>query len=337
MNYFPLFRRSLSNCPNPTDPSHLPSSVRAVVLNYQLENVEHGKQSIKGEANQALSRPLDLTRFLCRGGRLRAPPARKAPVSTPALTSGNEIPGPWIHADFVQRDGDDGRTHCRQSPGTGNASWMARNLARSALVWRYLFAFLGHGSLGLYDNRSSAIHFQPQLLPHLIGGNWLLLVGLTVAIAFAKPLVFELKWPLLGLGATNALFMLGDVIVLATAILLSHHVSHFLHMTVATLTAFLIAVRSPPFPAIHESRTAPSASPGTHVSKWNVAGRTYQEFLQQNREIVELAQLQRLIDPTDRDLLIARSETIDDSGGWVVLMSPSPVLFCTDAEVMLTP
>lgn len=53
------------------------------------------------------------------------------------------------------------------------------------------FAFLGHGSLGFYDNRSSAIHFQPQLLPHLIGGNWLLLVGLTVAVAFAKPLVFE--------------------------------------------------------------------------------------------------------------------------------------------------
>lgn len=57
-----------------------------------------------------------------------------------------------------------------------------------------------------------------------------------------------MKWPLVGLGATNALFMLGDVIVPSTAILLSHHVSHFLHMTVATLTPFLIAAAFSTFP-----------------------------------------------------------------------------------------
>ena len=201
------------------------------------------------------------------------------------------------------------------------------------------FAFLGHGSLGFYDNRSSAIHFQPQLLPHLIGGNWLLLVGLTIAVAFAKPLVFELKWPLVGLGATNALLMLGDVIVPSTTILLSHHVSHFLHMTVATLTPFLIAAALSAFPG--NPRIAHSVLGFLLVltllnGALLVAG-TYQQFLQPNREIVELSQLQPLINPTDRDLLIARSETVDDPCGWVVLMSPSPVLFCTDAEVMLTP
>jgi hypothetical protein len=77
MNYSPLPAEPIE-LPDPADPSHLPSSVRAAVLKYQLENVEHGKQSIKGEANQALSRPLDLAGFLCRGGRLRPPPARSA-------------------------------------------------------------------------------------------------------------------------------------------------------------------------------------------------------------------------------------------------------------------
>jgi hypothetical protein len=134
------------------------------------------------------------------------------------------------------------------------------------------FAFLGHGSLGFYDNRSSAIHFQPQLLPHLIGGNWLLLVALTVAVAFAKPLVFELKWPLVGLGATNALFMLGDVIVPSTAILLSHHVSHFLHMTVAILTPFLIAAAISAFPVNPRIAHIVLGFLGTYSSKRSVAG-----------------------------------------------------------------
>ena len=173
----------------------------------------------------------------------------------------------------------------------------------------------------------------------MIGGNWLLLVALTVAVAFAKPLVFELKWPLVGLGATNALFMLGDVIVPSTAILLSHHVSHFLHMTIAILTPFLISAAFPAFPV--NPRIAHIVLGFlmvlTLLNGALLEAGTYQQFLQQNREIVELSQLQRLINPTDRDLLIAPSETVDDSCGWVALMSPSPVLFCTDAEVMLTP
>jgi hypothetical protein len=201
------------------------------------------------------------------------------------------------------------------------------------------FAFLWHGSLGFYDNRSSAIHFQPLLLPHLIGGNWLLLVGLTVAVAFAKPLVFEVKWQLVGLGVTNALLMLGDVIVPSTAILLSHHVSHFLHMTMAILIPFLIAAAFSALPG--NPRIAHSVLGFllvlTLLSGALLVAGNYQHFLQQNREIVELSPLLRRLNPTDRDLLIARSETVDDPCGWVVLMSPSPVLFCTDAEVMLTP
>src|ERR1700690_1209961 len=42
-------------------------------------------------------------------------------------------------------------------------------------------AFLKHGSLGFYASSASPIHFQPGLLIHLMGGNWLLLAVITVA------------------------------------------------------------------------------------------------------------------------------------------------------------
>lgn len=35
--------------------------------------------------------------------------------------------------------------------------------------------------------------------------------------------------------------------------------------------------------------------------------------------------------------MVASSTGVDDTCGWIPLMSTSPVLFCTDAEVMLTP
>src|SRR5437899_12712047 len=74
MNYFPLLPAEPID-PDPADPSASAILGRAAALNYQLENVEGGKRSTKEEANQGLRRPLDLPRFLCRGGRFRPRPA----------------------------------------------------------------------------------------------------------------------------------------------------------------------------------------------------------------------------------------------------------------------
>jgi hypothetical protein len=63
----------------------------------------------------------------------------------------------------------------------------------------------------------------------------------------------------------------------------------------------------------------------------------FQGFLPQNRELAQLPRMQPILSPGDGELLVARSTTVDDFCGWVVLISPSPVMFCTDAEVMLTP
>jgi hypothetical protein len=195
-------------------------------------------------------------------------------------------------------------------------------------------AFLMRGSIGFYQNSASPIRFQPQLIPHLIGGNWLLVVGLTVAIGFVKAIPTQVRWPLVGLGATNALLILGDVFVPATTILLSHHAGHFVHLTMAIHVTFIVA---------------------QGLGSWNrsyvlvilivvvifngalLARGTYQGFLQMNREVTELRDLKQYWNPQPGDLVIARSKNVDDSCGWIVLMSPSPVLFCTDAEVMLTP
>jgi hypothetical protein len=68
-------------------------------------------------------------------------------------------------------------------------------------------AFLRGGSVGFYSDHTSSILFQPALLPHLVGGNWLILALFTIAVIFSKRLSPEVKWPLVGLGATNLILM----------------------------------------------------------------------------------------------------------------------------------
>jgi hypothetical protein len=200
--------------------------------------------------------------------------------------------------------------------------------------------FLLYGSVGFYENNSPAIHLQPQVLSHLIGGNWLLLLGSTTAVAFTKRLAPEVKWPLVGLGASNALLMLGDAVVPATKILLSHHAGYFVHTTVAILITFLAAT---------------VFGPWLNTRSWTARGvialvlllilvngvlmvsGTYRGLLDTNRDAVQLSDLQRSLNSNNQDLVIARSKDVDDACGWIPLFSTSPVLFCTDAEVMLTP
>jgi len=63
---------------------------------------------------------------------------------------------------------------------------------------------------------------------------------------------------------------------------------------------------------------------------------TYRDFLPSNREMVELSRLQRAWNLKEGDLVIARSQSVDDLCGWTVLLSKAQVLYCTDAPMMLT-
>jgi hypothetical protein len=200
-------------------------------------------------------------------------------------------------------------------------------------------AFLMSGSLNLYASHSSLIHFQTHLLPHLVGGTWLILCVLTVSTFLAKSLPPEVRWTLAGLGATNLALMLGDAVVPSAVLLLSEHAAYFAHPTAAVLLTFLVAAALLRMP---KQSNRLRISFGVVLGLLSLNGiflsvGTYQAFLQMNRQQAEVARLLTLWQPAERDLLIARSLVVDDSCGWAALLARAPILFCTDAEVMLTP
>jgi len=202
--------------------------------------------------------------------------------------------------------------------------------------------FLKRGSMNIYASHSSLIHFQPRLLPHLVGGTWLILCLLTIATILSKTLPVKVKWPLVGLGATTVLLMLGDVAVPTTVLLLSSHAAYFAHTTAAILFTFLAS-----------AALVRSDNQSTRPVKMRIAVAvvlavlalngiflsvgTYRAFLPSNRDQVEVERLLSSLQPVDGQLVIARSRFVDDPCGWVALRSRGPVLFCTDAETMLTP
>jgi hypothetical protein len=221
----------------------------------------------------------------------------------------------------------------------GRRSWMVV-LVYGVLCGIADATFALRGSLGFYSEHSSLIHFQPELLRALIGGNWVLLGALTIAVLLSKNIVPEVRWPLVGLGATNWLLMLGDIVVPAKTILLSHHVSHFIHTTMAILVAFLgsavLATRPRQFSGMKWVVACASAiviATGVLLSVGN-----YRGSLLPNKEIAELAEiLSGSSKPNPGYLVIARSRNVDDPCGWISPLTGNPVLYCTSAEVMLTP
>jgi len=199
------------------------------------------------------------------------------------------------------------------------------------------------GSLGFYGNHSSSIRFQPAVLPHLVGGNWLILAILTTAAIVSKKVSPDVKWPLVGLGATNLVLMLGDAIVPAQTILLSHHAAHFIHSTIAILLIFLLsaALASPQLEPnrwkYHVGIAIACAVSMVALNGLLLSLGTYRGYLTYNRQEAALAQtLAGPFRPLQGDLVIARAQVVDDQCGWIFLLTQSQVLYCTDAEVMLT-
>ena len=67
----------------------------------------------------------------------------------------------------------------------------------------------------------SLIHLQLSVLPHRIGGMWLILAALTVAVLFVRDLAPEIRWPLAGLGLSNLFLLVGDAFFSETALQVS--------------------------------------------------------------------------------------------------------------------
>ena len=185
----------------------------------------------------------------------------------------------------------------------------------------------------------SLIHIQMSVLPHRIGGMWLMLTALTALLFFIRGSTSEVRWSLAGLGLSNLFLLSGDAFFSETALQVSHHGGYFVQLTATVLLLF-------------------AASAGSrYLVKWKAAWRlalgvitallivngtlvahaTYQVFLPLNREEAELTRFLQSEPPESDDLVIAHAEVVDDDCGWVPLVSRSHVLFCRSAQVLLSP
>jgi hypothetical protein len=189
------------------------------------------------------------------------------------------------------------------------------------------------------QTQASIFHIELTMLPHWIGGMWIILAFLTLATALVPAVSAEVKWPLVGLGLSNMSLLLGDVFFSETSWMISHHAGYFVHTTVAVLLAFLLS-------AVCERLRATTRYPRRAlegvvilfaVNAMLLAEATYRTSLPLNRQQVETVTLLRSIPVRADDLLIVHARYSDDACEWAPLALSAKVLFCRDAASLLTP
>jgi hypothetical protein len=227
--------------------------------------------------------------------------------------------------------------------------WLVITHVRS-VPWRTLIAYgtlcavadllyLHFGTLTNEANGQSPVfHIELALLPHWIGGMWIILGLLTGATILLRDLPAEAKWPLVGLGLTNMSLLLGDVFFSETSLMMSHHAGYFVHPTVAVLLTFILSALCVSLRALERySRFALGAVVILLAANaMLLAEATYRGFLPLNQQQAEIASLLKSIPVRPDDLLIVRANTVDDPCEWAPLVSGARVLFCRNAAALLT-
>jgi len=199
--------------------------------------------------------------------------------------------------------------------------------------------FLLHGDQAARSGapgQYSLVQLHLSALPHTIGGMWLVLLVLTVGAFLVRDIPPEVRWPLLGLGITNLLLLMGDAVFSETALQVSHHAGYFVHLSAAVLVVFLLSsgLRSiPKWKHVFWS----SAILFFALNGMLIAHATYELFLPANEDLAALTAMLESDPPRPDDLVIARSLVVDDACGWVPILSLSHVLYCRSAQVLLSP
>jgi hypothetical protein len=205
------------------------------------------------------------------------------------------------------------------------------------------FWFLIHGSHVSRTGppgQDSLIHLQGSMLARHMGGTWFLLFALTLAVGLFRGILPVIKWPVVGLGLSNLLLLLGDVLFSEAALQISHHAGYFVHLTVTVMLVLLAAQATE---HLHANRSvvwriglagilAALTFNGLFISLAN-----YRRLFLLNNDLVEFAQILRASSPEQGDLIIARALTVDDNCAWVSLLSRAHSLFCRNAQVLLSP
>jgi hypothetical protein len=204
-----------------------------------------------------------------------------------------------------------------------------------------IFFFLHGGQVARTGapGQYSLIHVQLSVLPHRIGGMWLILAALTALISIVRALAPEVRWPLVALGLSNLFLLVGDAFFSETALQVSHHGGYFVHLTAAILVVFLVSAGFGRLPRTKPARNVALAAAIALlvVNGVLVAHATYTYSLPVNEEQAEFTRVLRSDPPQADDLVIARSLAVEDDCAWVPLLSGSHPLFCRNAQVLLSP
>src|SRR5579862_1239784 len=184
-------------------------------------------------------------------------------------------------------------------------------LACAAIDFTFLLRRLTPGG---HDSQFALFRFRPSHIFDLTGGALILLIVLTILVVAIPPVGSrEAKWTLVGLGFSNILLMLADV-VFSPSLLLSVHGGYFLHCTISLQTAYLAAAILVKFaPGQKWAKPACMAAIGLMIVNGALlAWGNYRAFLPQNREISELARTLESLQVESGELVLSRADRVDD-------------------------
>ncbi len=233
------------------------------------------------------------------------------------------------------------------------ALWYIFSLARYS-AWRVVLgfflvclladvAFAFHGSGGFhfgFPDQTALIRFQPSLAVKSIGKLWFLTGILVAATAMTSRLRPEAKWPLVGMGVSNILFILGDTIVSERLFLLSDHIGYFYQSTIVILLIFLVSAYIPSRPQLLGFTRICSVATIALCFAYGffMAEGNYRTYLPYNLAQADLASWLRHSEVSVQDLVITQyAGTQCDACEWIPLLSRAEVLYCRNAQLALTP
>ena len=204
-------------------------------------------------------------------------------------------------------------------------------------------SFAMHGSGGFrygFPDQTSLVRFQPSLAVKAIGRLWLLTGILVAATATTRKLRPEVKWPLVGLGLSTMLFILGDALVSERLFLLNTHIGYFYQPTIVILFIFLASAYFPITPGpLRLARIVSLATVGLcFVYGLLMAEGNCRTSLPYNLVQADLANWFERGQVSARDLVITPYvDTQCDPCEWIPLLSDAEVLYCRNAQLALTP
>lgn len=191
-----------------------------------------------------------------------------------------------------------------------------------------------------FPDGTSPLRFQPFLIGEIIGKFWILTALLVLATALTRKLCPELKWPLVGLGFSVLLFKLSDAVISERLFYISDHIGYFYNATITILAVFLLSAHLPS--AVRPLRLIRIAAVAVFVFCIAfgslMAQANYKANLPYNLEQADLSNWFARGQVSANDLIITQFETSRyDDCEWLPLLTDAEVLYCRNAQVILTP